>query len=394
MIIVSSTKISISKDISNNMGSNIIQQALLLISKTPSKEGAKGYYQYTLEELKSFTLWERIKINDWRLEFITLTFTIAFVFLFKLGDWYNVRLVSTYVKSLSESFSKNFFLYGVSQDQLYIKDSSVNFSSYASGRSNIAKVNISFKLQPRHNVFIWVMENLFAMFSETVEPTEDRVDFAITPSYEGDYDNFISAIVSKLGMNSYRRYNYFLSLTKTTDSDKLPESFVFMSEGHEFQEKTYTDKLANALNNEASSYIRYIAFTDQPIERPEKVRECEPHRRIFISTHFPSNKDQYESLNNILDAIFSLVDDLSSKKITFKPEALKKVVKTRENEISKLTKAEEELKQEKIAEEKAKLKKQERDRIRSLSKAEQLKLEKKELEKKQRKTQRKQKMRA
>lgn len=39
MIIVSSTKISISKDISNTMGSNIIQQALLLISKTPTKEG-------------------------------------------------------------------------------------------------------------------------------------------------------------------------------------------------------------------------------------------------------------------------------------------------------------------------------------------------------------------
>lgn len=352
----------------------------------------KGYYEYTLEELKSLTFWERVKINDWRLEFITLTFTIVFVFLFKVGDWYNERLVSTYVKSLSESFSKNFFLYGVSKDQLYIKDSSVNFSSYASGRANIAKVNISFKLQPRHNIFIWIMENLFAMFSESVQPTEDRVDFAITPSYEADYDNFISAIVSKLGMNSYRRYNYFLSLTKTTDSDKLPQSFVFMSEGHEFQEKTYTDKLANALNNDASSYIRYIAFTDQPIERPEKVRECEPHRRIFISTHFPSNKDQYETLNKILDAVFSLVDDLSSKKITFKPEALKKVVKTREHEISKLLKVEEELKQEKIAEEKARLKKQERDRIRSLSKAEQLKHEKKELEKKQRKTQRKQRV--
>lgn len=338
------------------------------------------------------TILERIQANDWKLEYITLAFTAVFVILFKLGDFYNQWLVTNYLKALKGVFTKNFAQYGVSSDgSLYVKDSSESYSSYATGRANIAKVDLTFRLAPRHNSFVWILETLLSIFTESVQAPTDRVDIVITPSAE--YDNFILAIVSKLGMNDFRKFNYYLSLTKTSDSARLPESFVFMSEAAEFQDKTLTEELRQSLKLDTASFLRFIAITDQPTEKPATIPECQPVRRIVVSTKLVTGSDQLAQISKVLNSVFNLVDHLATKKILFKPEALKKIVKTREVEISKIKKIDEEIKAEKLAEEQAKLKKQEQARLRNLSSAEQEKLEKKALEKKQRKAQRKQKLR-
>lgn len=352
----------------------------------------KAYSEYTLEELKEMTFIQRVMANNWKLEFITLGFTIAFVVLYKAGDVYNQYLTTTYLKSLTDVFKKNFHQYGVSSDALYIKDSSESFSSYATGRVNIAKVNIDIKLKPRHNLFVWILETLLSLFSASVAMPSDKVNIQITPSSDAEFDNFITAIVSKIGMNDYRKFNYFLSLTKTSDSANIPESFVFMSEANEFQDKTLTHELKKSLTLQAASFIRFIAITDQPIERPESISDCAPKRKIIISTSLVSKSDELAQVSDVLGAVFNLVDQMASKKISFKPETLKKVVKTRENEIAKIKKIEDEIKQEELAAEKAKLKRDERTSLRKLSSDEQAKAEKKALEKKQRKAQRKQRV--
>lgn len=354
------------------------------------QEGGKAYIQYSLEELNAMNVWQRAKLLNWNLEMLTLITIVVYVILYKIGDMYNQRMVNGFLLGLKPTFESNFFQYGTSKTQLYVKDSSENYSSYATGRENISRVNIDFKLRPRHNIFVWILEGIMSYFTEFVQKPIDKVDIVIHPS--APYDNFISAIVSKVGMNDYRKFNYFLSLTKTSDSSKIPESFVFMSEGNEFQDKILTSGLENALDIEASSFIRYIAFTDQATERPETPDGFAPFRRIIMSLKLNASKKQIKQVGEMLEAIFAIVDDLGEKKISFKQEALKKVVKTREVELAKVLKAAELERQEAEAEAKAQLKKQERDKIRNMSPEEQAKLEKKEMEKKQKKLQKKQRV--
>jgi hypothetical protein len=353
---------------------------------------SKRYSEYTVEELQALTIWERVKLNDWRLEMITLGFTLGYILLFVLGDRYNKSLITGFLSGVSDVFNKNFFQFGVNAKDLYIKDSAENYSSYATGRVNIAKVNINFTLQPRQNVFVWFFEYVLSFFFAVAESPEDRVDIVITPSAE--YDNFILGFVSKLGMNESRNLNYYLSLTKTTDSPSLPQSFVYMSEANEFQEKLTTQEIKAVLNNSVTtSFLKYLAFTDQPAVKPDSIKECYPNRRIVISANLTTKKEQLKQLSNLLEAVFIIIDKLASKDISFRPEALKKIVKTREGEIAKIQKMIDLKKQEDAEYEKAQVKKQERDQYRKLSKEEQIKFEKKKLEKEKKKMQKKQKVR-
>lgn len=337
-------------------------------------------------------VFQRLQLSDWRLELFTLLTCVAFLFLYKLGDLYNTNKVSSFLTGVKAVFEENFFQFGVGNGKLYEKDSSENFASYASGRENISKVNLVFRLAPRQNFFIWIMELIFSYFAETVATPEDKVDIVITPSI--DYDNFVSAIVSKLGMNEYRKINYYLSLTKTSDSAALPESFVFMSEANDYQENTFTERLAKSLNLSMASYLRYLAFTDQAVDRPRAIRDLIPQRRIVLSLKLVTGKQQLAEISEVLAAVFEIVDKISSGEIAFKSESAKKVVKTREAEISKIKRAEEAIKQEELAEEKAKLKREEKEKLRNLSREEQAKAEKKANERKQRKLQKKMKVRS
>ncbi|GEQ70218.1 hypothetical protein JCM33374_g3894 [Metschnikowia sp. JCM 33374] len=347
---------------------------------------------HSLEELTSMNIFERLQLADWRLELFTVFTCFIFVFLYRLGDSYNTNKVSSFLNGVKAVFEENFYLFGVETGKLYEKDSSENFSSYASGRENISKVNLTFRLAPRQNFFLWIMESAFAFFTESVATPEDRVDIVISPST--DYENFITAIVSKLGMNEYRKLNYYLSLTKTSDSASLPESFVFMSEANDYQEKTLTERLAKSLNVSMASYLRYLSFTDQPNERPIAIRDLIPNRRVVLSLKLVTGKQQLAEISEVLAAIFEIIDQISTGEISFRAESSKKVVKTRESEIAKIKRAQEAIKQEELAEEKAKLKREEKEKLRNLSREEQAKAERKANERKQRKMQKKMKVRS
>ncbi|EGW32947.1 uncharacterized protein SPAPADRAFT_60286 [Spathaspora passalidarum NRRL Y-27907] len=355
------------------------------------QQGVSDYSEFTLEELTAMSIWQRIAIRNWSLEIVTVSFIFSFIAIYKLGDLYNQSKATTFLKGISPVLKKHFYQVGVTGDKLYVKDSAENFSSYATGRTNIAKVDIKISLQPRQNLFVWILEYVLGFFTGSVKIPTDKAEITITPSVQ--YDNFIVAIVSKLGMNDARKFNYFLSLCKTNDSTNLPESFVYMSEANEFQDKFSIPELNKALTLQSASFVKFIAATDQPVERPESLREMIPQRRLVVSVDISNKKDDLALVQQVLEALFVFVDRIADKSITFRPEALKKVVKTREVEIEKLKKIQEEIQQEKVAEEKAQQKRAERDRLRNLSREEQIKLEKKEMEKKQKKLQRKQKVR-
>lgn len=338
------------------------------------------------------TILQRLALHNWSLEYVTLGFTVAFIVLFKIGDFYNQSIVTKFLKGLEGVFTENFFQYGVTSDALYVKDSSENFSSYATGRKNIAKVDLTLKLKARHNISVLVMETLLSYFTESVPPPVDKVEIVVTPSDDVQYDNFIQAIVSKIGMNDSRKFNYFLSLSRTVDSTEIPESFVFMTEVNEIQEKIAIPELVEGLSLSTASFLKYVAFTDQHVEKPETIRDLLPRRSVIISAHITTNKNELAELSKVLNGVFTVVDRLASKEITFKPETLRKVVKTREAEVQKIQKLIDEAKEQEVAEEKAKARAEEKARLRSLPREEQIKLEKKALEKKQRKMQKKQRV--
>ncbi|RLV90146.1 endoplasmic reticulum membrane protein [Spathaspora sp. JA1] len=367
--------------------SDTYQLSQLMYTNTRS---VSDYSEFTLDELTAMSIWQRIQIRNWNLELITITFIFAFVAIYKLGDLYNASKATKFLNGITPVLSKNFYQVGVNSKQLYIKDSAENYSSYASGRTNIAKVDIKLVLQPRQNLFVWILEYLLGFFTDSVRIPTDKAEIIITPSIT--YDNFVVAIVSKLGMNDARKFNYFLSLCKTSDSTNLPQSFVYMSEANEFQEKFTTQELSRALTLGSADFIKFVAVTDQPVERPETFRELIPQRRLVLSVDISTKKEDLETVGQVLEALFSFVDKIADKKITFRPESLKKVVKTREVEVDKLKKIQEEIQQEKLADEKAQQKREERDRLRNLSREEQIKLEKKEQEKSKKKMQRKQRI--
>lgn len=337
------------------------------------------------------TLWERLQLADWRIEIFTLTFCVVFAALYKFGDVYNTRKVTLFLEGVRAVMEENFHQYGVTPTQLYIKDSAENFSAYASGRDHIAKVNMDFTLAARQNVFVFIMEFCFSFFTEAVEAPRDKVHITITPLAE--YENFISAVVSKLGMNDHRKNHYFLSLTKTTDSPELPETFVFMSEANEFQEKTLTAKLAQALTVPMASYLDFVAFTDQPKDAPVAIKDLMPRRRIVLSLDLVTGSTELAQVSQLLAAVFDVVDKIADKEITFKTETFRKIIRAREAEIAKLQRLQEIAKQEDEAEEKAKLRRQEKDKLRALSREEQARAEKKAQEKQARKAQKKMRVR-
>lgn len=337
------------------------------------------------------TVFQRFKLNDWRLEAFTLAFTLFFILSYKIGDLVNQGKVKTFLRGIKDVFEENFYQFGVDDKNLFVKDSSESFSSYATGRENIARAYITFRLMPRQNIFLWTMEYLFSFFTESVPDPKDRVDIVLLPS--ADYENFITAVVSKIGMNEFRKFNYFLSLTKTTDSESLPESFVLMSEANEFHEKTLTEQFASSLELSMASFLRYVAFTDQPNEKPEAIHDLVPRRRVILSLNLPTGKKELEQFSKLFAAVLDVVDQMAEKKIVFRQEALKKIVKNRELEVKKIEKLQDEVKQQEAAEEKAKLKKKEREEARNMSRDEQLKAEKRAQERKQRKLQKRMKVR-
>lgn len=351
----------------------------------------KKYADYTVEELSSLSLLERISLQSWTIEYVTILSIVGYIVLFLLGSWYNQKITKKYLTLLTPFFTKTFYQYGVQKDQLYIKDVADHFTSYATGRANIAKVGISIQLKPRHNLFLWSTEAIMSFFFDSIKTPEDTVVFDVIPFNK--YDNFIFGIVSKLGMDKARKLCYYLSLTRTSDSPKLPESFVFMSEANELQEKLFTKELELALDLSSASYIKSIAFTDQPQERPEKILDLKPSRRVVIQTKLVTGDDQLAHIGKVLEAIFNVIDKLSTQEITLKPETAKKIVRTREIEIGKLKKIEEDEKQEKLADEKARQRKAEREQLRKLSPEEQEKIEKKAAEKRQKKLLKKQRIR-
>lgn len=346
---------------------------------------------YTVEEIVAMSLWQRLSLYPWKIEFFAIGVMVAYFVIYKVGAAYNDKIATNFINSTVPVLKENFFQVGVTQKELYAKDDDQHFSFYASGRTRIESMIAKIELQARQNIFMWVIESVVSFFFEAIPSVDDivTVEFQFDEEASEKFDNFIWAVVTKDKMDKYRNDNYYLSLSKTSESTKLPNQFVFMNEVPEMSDVLFTKKLSDHIAANVST-LRYMAITDQPSDKPFKIAELKPSKKLIMQFNLASNDAQLDAITKMFNYITNDYLDLIVNRATFRPELTRKVKKTRETEYSKLKKMLDEAKKEELYQQKV----EEQKKLRaSMTPQEQQKLAKKQQDKKQRKQLNRQKVR-
>jgi len=209
-------------------------------------------------------------------------------------------------------------------------------------------------------------------------------------THNSSYDGFVWAVVNKDIMKSLRDDRYDLSLTTTKDHPKLPVWATVMSEANEITETLLTPDLIKAVH-EAGDAFEGLIISDQPQDRPNKIDETVPKKRITLSIKLPSD---YSTTLPIFHSFLRISDTLVTHG-RFRPEVMRKVRATRDAEIHKLKKLDDDEKAEERKVQQDKKKREEREQLlKGLSADEQRKFLDKEREKEQRRAQKRRTQRA
>lgn len=166
------------------------------------------------------------------------------------------------------------------------------FVSYATGRGNVAFLDVKLVLKKRYNPFFVLAEEITGFFFESMPATRETVlatayafdgkERDVVPAAKGEsvkpganssYDGFVWAVVNKDAMKSLRDERYDISLTSTKEHPKLPGWASVMSENAEITETLLTQELAEAIKTAGEDLIALI-ISDQPEDKP---KTCVPH---------------------------------------------------------------------------------------------------------------------
>ena len=164
------------------------------------------------------------------------------------------------------------------------------FASYATGRQNVAFLDVNISLLKRYNPFSLVVEYVTSMFFDSMPAPVEQMEATLYPfdgretltvpgqapgahelrkDTKSSFDNFVWAIVNKDTMKKLRDDRYDVSITSTKDSPKLPNWATVMSESAEITDFLLTPELIKAVED-AGDLLNHLIITDQPIEQPLK----------------------------------------------------------------------------------------------------------------------------
>lgn len=189
----------------------------------------------------------------------------------------------------------------------FLKETSAQeFITYATGRQNVAFLDVKLSLYKRHNPLSMLVELILSFFFESARSPAERME-ATAYAFDGKekdlvlshakpeqltadsrgkdlpstYDGFVWAVVHKEGMRHLRDDRYDLSLTTTKDNAKLPPWATVMSENAEITDMLLTPELIKAIESAGDS-LEYLIITDQPIDKPQKyVMLCLPPETVI-----------------------------------------------------------------------------------------------------------------
>jgi len=313
-------------------------------------------------------------------------------------------------------------------DDMMREKSKDTYITYATGRQNVAYLDIKLTLYPRYNPFKWFFEAAGSFFLDSMPMPVERMEaiaycfdgkekamVSQTPSQgggskESTYDGFVWAVVHKDKMKQLREDRYDLSLTTTKDHPKLPIWTTVMSESAEVTDALLTPEMIKAITD-AGEDLEALIVSDQPTDAPKKyvttdtcqkpqkqdlltllldrLNDTIPKKRVSLSMRL-----NHSAPSTSLFAIFLRLPDHLVSTAHFRPEAMRKIKATREDEMRKIRKVDEDEKSEERRNQSEKMKKEERDRkLGNLSDVEQKKFLEKEREKDLRKSQKKKSVR-
>ncbi|KAJ4401860.1 hypothetical protein N0V91_007643 [Didymella pomorum] len=370
-----------------------------------------------------YRVWERTTAEDFKLEMYILPFLVAIIAFHVWGTKRNRSKARNWAKAhvpvLQNEFVQVGYLKpaagasGVGDDDLagalaeasklenVLREKKADeYTTYATGRQNVAFVDLKLTLAKRFNPFLRFGENILPLFFESFPPPQERLEATayvfdgqetkIAPVYgktdakkvpNSTYDGFVFAVVHKDIMKRLRDDRYDLSLTTTRDHAKLPVWTTVMSESAEVTDTLLTPELIKAIQD-AGDAFEALVVTDQPMDQPKTLDDTKPRKRINLSLKLQSS---YESTLPVFTQFLRLPDLLVSS-AHFRPEALRRIRQTREEQIAKIRRLDEDEKAEERKLAADKLKKEQRDaKLGRLSADEQRKFLDKEREKKSKK---------
>jgi len=200
-------------------------------------------------------------------------------------------------------------------------------------------------------------------------------------------------VVNKRHMRRWRDERYDMSLTRTSDWEGLPKWLAVMGESKEIGDLCLYQQLKEVIPD-CGDFLEYLIVSDMPKEKPTKLSEYTPRKRVTLELTLPFSTVDPELLQRLTSAFIRLVDHLVAN-AHFRPEVLRKVKATREDETKKLKRAIEEEGKEERELKLAEKKKTERDaKLRNMSAAEQKKFLEKEREKERKDAMKKQSRKA
>ena len=177
----------------------------------------------------------------------------------------------------------------------FLKEKAANeFITYATGRLNIAALEVKITLHKRYNPLLWFFDGLLGFLFEAIPSPEERVqavafnfdgrEAKVVPTPRGaageeltesrkkvpssTYDGFVWAVVHKDCMRRLRDERYDLSLTTTREHPKLPNWATIMTESAEITDALLTPELIKAVEISGDALEAFIV-SDQPIDRPK-----------------------------------------------------------------------------------------------------------------------------
>ncbi|RDW81006.1 CCDC47 family protein [Aspergillus mulundensis] len=369
---------------------------------------------------KWYRVWERTSPKDFMQEAMVMPIILLIVIFHFWGTRKNRRRATEWAAAHASALRDEFAVVGfdgiqkpeesisveISTPHSILKEKSPQeFSTYATGRQNVAFLDVAIKMPKRANPVTYWMDQVFAFFfdswpspEETFEATaytfdgkeKDLVpvpgkDTSALKVNNSTYDGFIFAIVHKSHMRNFRNDRYDASITFTRDNAKLPQWVTVMTENAEITDTLLTPELIQAVE-QAGNNFKYLIVTDQPVDKPTKIEETAPRKRVQLVGSLSSSSSGYASTLPLFTQFLRFPDRLVSL-AHFRPEVMRKIRNVREEEIKKLRRLDEQEKAEerKLAAEK--IKKEERERVlRGMNAEEQRKYLDREQQKEQRRS--------
>ncbi|KAI1456742.1 DUF1682-domain-containing protein [Annulohypoxylon moriforme] len=368
---------------------------------------------------KWYNVHERYSLNDFRSEGVILAIIAVIFTLHFIGTKLNRAKSRAWIKAHASVLTSEFASVGFggpseqNPEKLLKAKSLFEYATYATGRQNVAFMDAKLTLKKRFNPAMTLIETALSFFFDSFSAPEDSVEAVIYPfdgkeaqivpalpgaaelrskDSKSNFDGFVWAVVNKEKMKQLREERYDLSITFTKDNSKLPIWATVMSESAEITETLLTNELASAIKK-AGDLFDYIIVSDQPVDKPTKMDETIPRKRLYLRYRLPSSNN-YDDLAPLLSYFVRISDHLASS-AHFRPEVIRKVKAVRDENIKQIQKAAEEEKAEERQAERDRAKKAKRDaELNALDAKAQKKYLEREKEKELRKSSKKQTVRA